>query len=433
MSSNLSPLLLPGDYPSLRILPHAPYALDECKLDIYEDIYSNTFVNQRHYNWIATDPTTMTHTVYSILATPESQTETEQIHRVLKTFAKGYHDFLLTVKAGSSKTLPSRLDEALREREKKDLYDVFDNSAFATKFAELEVKHSQKRTQFKMGIIYVKQNQLHPREWFTNGLGDDKLDQRFWEFMKIFGKEIDLLDWSGYLGDMGRKGQTYFDFWKESISIMYHVSPMLDSEGHRRLIGNDIGVLFWVEEGVQFSPQFLNELGTVQQIYVALQPVGNKWRCTFFSNINIKPYGPPAPENLVDIAAIKELVLTSIHNGLVMTNYCPPIHRLFYVPRSETLESIVACFPYVTPKERKAASKVTMSGGGPKLHTIGFLFIFFLFLVFFTSLLPFCHLKNLVGWKKKHVSSVTFPTKKTRKGMYWVQGFLEISWNILFT
>eukprot|EP01126_Amoeba_proteus_P034249 TRINITY_DN3403_c0_g1_i3.p1 TRINITY_DN3403_c0_g1~~TRINITY_DN3403_c0_g1_i3.p1 ORF type:complete len:318 (-),score=75.36 TRINITY_DN3403_c0_g1_i3:960-1913(-) len=225
MSSNLSPLLLPGDYPSLRILPHAPYALDECKLDIYEDIYSNTFVNQRHYNWIATDPTTMTHTVYSILATPESQTETEQIHRVLKTFAKGYHDFLLTVKAGSSKTLPSRLDEALREREKKDLYDVFDNSAFATKFAELEVKHSQKRTQFKMGIIYVKQNQLHPREWFTNGLGDDKLDQRFWEFMKIFGKEIDLLDWSGYLGDMGRKGQTYFDFWKESISSMNAILP----------------------------------------------------------------------------------------------------------------------------------------------------------------------------------------------------------------
>ena len=72
------------------------------------------------------------------------------------------------------------------------MYDIFDNAAFASKFSELEVKHPQvlysfihffsfnnnlysnyfeKRTQFKMGVMYVKEGQLHPKEWFSNGQG----------------------------------------------------------------------------------------------------------------------------------------------------------------------------------------------------------------------------------------------------------------------
>lgn len=102
-----------------------------------------------------------------------------------------------------------------------------------------------------------------------------------------------MKEWKGYRGDMGGSGETFFEHWKDEIDgifrpssttsslsylVMYHLSPLLNSEGHRRLIGNDIGVIFFVEEDAQFSPAFLNELGTVPQVYALIQPVKDKWR-----------------------------------------------------------------------------------------------------------------------------------------------------------
>jgi hypothetical protein len=135
---------------------------------------------------------------------------------------------------------------------------------------------------------------------------------------------------------------------------------MLNAEEHRRLIGNDIAVIIYVEEGASFSPQFLLELGTVQQVYVVVRPEKNKlWRyvkeegeegrrrreegggrgrggrrqgggrggrlgrrkgeetVTFtnplsycsFSNINIKEVNPVPPEKQVDLATLKRYVL----------------------------------------------------------------------------------------------------------------------------
>lgn len=66
---------------------------------------------------------------------------------------------------------------------------------------------------------------------------------------------------------------------------MYHVSPMLTSEEHRRLVGNDIALLFFVEEGAPLDLSGLSGLGTVGQVYVAVQPAGNNlWRYSNSSN-----------------------------------------------------------------------------------------------------------------------------------------------------
>jgi len=46
-----------------------------------------------------------------------------------------------------------------------------------------------------------------------------------------------------------------------------------------------------------------------------------------------------------------------MHNGLLMTKFCPPINRLFYVPREELLENIISKFPVVSKKSRKAKEK----------------------------------------------------------------------------
>eukprot|EP01127_Copromyxa_protea_P018844 TRINITY_DN6010_c0_g1_i1.p1 TRINITY_DN6010_c0_g1~~TRINITY_DN6010_c0_g1_i1.p1 ORF type:complete len:425 (-),score=82.27 TRINITY_DN6010_c0_g1_i1:190-1464(-) len=362
----LTPLMVPGEYPSLRIPHSAKDAVEQCAMDVYEDVYVNVYAKQRHFNWIVTESSS-SNSVLSVLATPSSQKEDSQVHQVLKSFSKGYEIYSITVPKGSPKmsSVITRIEEALKEKEQKEFYAVFDNSAFRKEFVKLEGKHPQKRNQFKLGVMYVRDKQVHAKEWFSN-MTD--LDPRFWTMMDNFGRKIDLTNWDRYYGDMGKKGETYYDYWKDEIDVIFHLSPMLDSEGHRRLVGNDIGVIFFVEEGAQFDPQNLSELGTVPQVYVLIQPVGTEWRVSFFSNINIKYYGPAIPERLLTLAETKEMVLTNIYNGLVMTNYCPPINRLFYVPREDTLKNIIKNFPHVTAKERRALKVGQPDTDGPKLQ-----------------------------------------------------------------
>lgn len=42
----LPPLLLPGDYPSIRVSPVASDAVEQCHLDYYEDIYTLSYSKQ---------------------------------------------------------------------------------------------------------------------------------------------------------------------------------------------------------------------------------------------------------------------------------------------------------------------------------------------------------------------------------------------------
>ena len=53
--------------------------------------------------------------------------------------------------------------------------------------------------------------------------------------------------------------------------VIYHLAPQLDKEGHRRLIGNDIAVIFFLEEGAKgFDTTLIDELGTVPQVIIMI-------------------------------------------------------------------------------------------------------------------------------------------------------------------
>jgi hypothetical protein len=55
---------------------------------------------------------------------------------------------------------------------------------------------------------------------------------------------------------------------------MWHVSTILNSEGHRRLIGNDIGSIFF-QEDTPFEVSTIDKLGTVPQVFLVVKPVVN--------------------------------------------------------------------------------------------------------------------------------------------------------------
>jgi len=198
-------------------------------------------------------------------------------------------------------------------------------------------------------VILSRKGQVEPQEMFLNGLNGDKCIDAFWTFMGHLGKQISLSNWTNYRGDMGQEGETYYTLWK-NIEIIFHVAPMLGAEEHRRLIGNDVAVVFFHEDG-DFDASQLDKLGTVPQNFVVVSPFKENYRIAAFANVNIKPYGPPIPMETITPEDTKELLLTKLYNGLMMTTYCPPLNRLFYLPRHDTLEAIVAQFPEETKKE----------------------------------------------------------------------------------
>jgi hypothetical protein len=63
------------------------------------------------------------------------------------------------------------------------------------------------------------------------------------------------------------------------------VSAMMNAEGHRRLIGNDIAILIFLEEDEDFTfdPTGVGNLGTVPQVFAVVQPYKAKWRYGFYS------------------------------------------------------------------------------------------------------------------------------------------------------
>ena len=42
--------------------------------------------------------------------------------------------------------------------------------------------------------------------------------------------------------------ETYYTEWND-IDIIYHVNTMLSADAHRRLIGNDVAIIFFKEKG----------------------------------------------------------------------------------------------------------------------------------------------------------------------------------------
>eukprot|EP01126_Amoeba_proteus_P021662 TRINITY_DN2204_c0_g1_i15.p1 TRINITY_DN2204_c0_g1~~TRINITY_DN2204_c0_g1_i15.p1 ORF type:complete len:160 (-),score=29.54 TRINITY_DN2204_c0_g1_i15:1517-1996(-) len=70
----------------------------------------------------------------------------------------------------------------------------------------------------KIAVLYVRGNQETPEEWASNGRGEDRVDDKFWKLMDVFGKKIALDTWKGFRGEMGMEGSSginaeYFFFF----------------------------------------------------------------------------------------------------------------------------------------------------------------------------------------------------------------------------
>jgi len=59
---------------------------------------------------------------------------------------------------------------------------------------------------------------------------------------------------------------------------------------------------------------------------------------------------------------MKEFLLAKIYNGYVKTNFCPPLNRLYYLPRAETLSEIISRYPKEKKQKEKFERKLEIDG-----------------------------------------------------------------------
>lgn len=62
--------------------------------------------------------------------------------------------------------------------------------------------------------------------------------------------------------------------------------------------------------------------------------------------MNLRDFGPHVPaDHLWDAHDVKDFVYTKVYNGMIMTMSCPPMSRLFEVPRQATINDIQKKYP----------------------------------------------------------------------------------------
>eukprot|EP01123_Difflugia_compressa_P009832 TRINITY_DN3391_c0_g1_i1.p1 TRINITY_DN3391_c0_g1~~TRINITY_DN3391_c0_g1_i1.p1 ORF type:complete len:179 (-),score=30.44 TRINITY_DN3391_c0_g1_i1:15-527(-) len=138
--------------------------------------------------------------------------------------------------------------------------------------------------------------------------------------------------------------------WKH-VTVTFHMAPYLNSEQHRRCVGNSPSIVFFKDEGEPFDAREVDKLGMVPQIFVVVQPhkppgaAEITYRVGFFHSGNLKPFGPElAANHLFSCGAIADLVLTKIHNGNVMFYYSNPMNRAFLLTRQNNIDIVLQNF-----------------------------------------------------------------------------------------
>eukprot|EP01127_Copromyxa_protea_P009619 TRINITY_DN2281_c0_g1_i3.p1 TRINITY_DN2281_c0_g1~~TRINITY_DN2281_c0_g1_i3.p1 ORF type:complete len:1014 (-),score=165.02 TRINITY_DN2281_c0_g1_i3:10-3051(-) len=325
----------------------------EVMLNVIEDVYQRDFLPQAHFNFACFPEGGNSPFVVSVNRFMNKGGKPGR-YAALITTERNYEELELMITGQPTEDV---VVEVLSNHPQINCKDIvlIDDPTFPATFSTLEVKHCQKRTQMKLAIVCCKQGQTTAPEMFSNS--EDDCSPAFWNFVSLLGTQIDLEGWAYYRGDMRPPGFTYYSLWND-IEVIYHVAPLLNAEEQRRLIGNDIAMLFFFDEpdtSATFSLAGLDSFGDVPHVYAVIQPCGNtgNFRTAFFSKSNIDVHNPCTPQGALNDRTTKAIVLTKLYNGLVMTTYCPPLNRLFFLPRRATLTSIVEKFQKTGEQQKR--------------------------------------------------------------------------------
>ncbi|EKE40795.1 Rap/Ran GTPase-activating protein, putative [Entamoeba nuttalli P19] len=161
-------------------------------------------------------------------------------------------------------------------------------------------------TQYKFGVIYMKNNQRSEEEAYEN----NECSPSFWKFMNLIGTKKPLKGWQNFSGGLdtinGKTGEfMYYQYYdKFNFEIVYHVAPLLpyyngeEQLERKRFIGNDIVVIIFKEQNDEhdcFDPRVISS--NFNHIFIVITPERNdslneRYKINVVCKSCIKPFPP---------------------------------------------------------------------------------------------------------------------------------------------
>merc|ERR1711916_329267 len=110
------------------------------------------------------------------------------------------------------------------------------------------------------------------------------------------GDEIQLLGHKGFKGQLSvtEEGKSFYKKWRD-WEIMYHVACLMNGEQQRRLIGNDVAMIFFHDsDKEEFNTNCPRS--TMTQQFILVQPLPNmRYKVACFHRIALARFPPAMP------------------------------------------------------------------------------------------------------------------------------------------
>lgn len=234
---------------------------------------------------------------------------------------------------------------------------LVDNPKLHEEFITFEKNKSIQSNRMKIGVLYAKEGQTTEEHLFSNDTGSDDFE----DFLDLLGEKIELKGWKGYKGDLNTTNDSmgsYSRYTKfRKFEIMYHVSTYLPNNvaeenyiSKKRLIGNDLCCIVFLEEGATFQPPCIS--GDFLHIFCIVQKTTTKegkpgYMLAFASREGVPPFGPPLPKPAIFPAEgtyFRDFLLAKLLNGERASLHSPHIISKMYRSRQMFLEHIIQTY-----------------------------------------------------------------------------------------
>ena len=137
---------------------------------------------------------------------------------------------------------------------------------------------------------------------------------------------------------------------------MFHVSTIMKPEEQRRLIGNDIGLIYFQEETPFASAKFR---GSVNSVACVVRPkaeeAGTSYQVGSFRRSHIQSFSPEIPSQSISEEQLKDFLLTKMVNGIIAAQKAAPFNEMFAKLFKSEVKDILENFP--PPKKSNKKKK----------------------------------------------------------------------------
>ena len=301
-----------------------------------KNYYDQYFASNSHWVWLYN--INENYCIICVLKNSECKIirkEIKYIHTALIIDKDGQKLFNISVNKSCKNTIEKIF------KQKYSLYNI-KNKLFNKLIPTIETLYSNYVKNMSIGVVNIKTTQNTRKEWFSN-----QITNNFLNFINLLGIKINSDEWYGYKGNLSNGQEAIYSHWKGVIPIIYHITPFLDEDEQRKLIGNDLLIIIYVEidetnEGnTELNLTNLDQLGQMPQCFAIVCKTGTKYKLHFITKNNIPDKGPYSFSQSLPFENIKETILTEFYNIMNYLHKHDTFKKMYMIPRQIYINSLI--------------------------------------------------------------------------------------------